>query len=82
MAEELARLGWTERDLVARRKNAPEKLAIAPRLRKETTLSVKEIVARVALGTSKSANAKLHRWMRNNPRINAPALLSASEVGI
>ena len=46
IAEELARLGWSEQDLAAHRKNAPEKLAIAARLRKETTLTIKEISAR------------------------------------
>jgi hypothetical protein len=42
----LGRLGWTELDLAARRKNATEKLAIAARLRKETTLAVKDLVSR------------------------------------
>lgn len=64
--EELGRLGWTEQDLAAQRKNAPEKLALAARLRKETTLTVKEIAARVCLGTSKSANGKLHRFMQSD----------------
>jgi hypothetical protein len=46
VAGELARFGWTELDLAARRKNAPEKLAIAARLRKETTLTVKDLFSR------------------------------------
>jgi len=33
-------------------------------LRKETTLTIKAIAARLHLGTSKSANARLHGWMR------------------
>jgi hypothetical protein len=74
VAEELARFGWTELDLAARRKNAPEKLAIAARLRKETTLTVKEIAARVVLGTSKSANGKLHRFMANAGQTDLPSL--------
>ena len=64
LAEELSRLGWAEADLAARRKSDPAKLAIAARLRRETTLSIKAIAARVHLGTSKSANARLHSWMR------------------
>ncbi len=64
LAAELLRLGWTEADLRARRKNDPAKLAIAARLRKETTLPIKEIAALAHLGTSKSANARLHEWMR------------------
>ena len=35
MAEELRRLGWTEGDLAQRRKNDPDKLAIAARMRRE-----------------------------------------------
>jgi REP element-mobilizing transposase RayT len=64
MVEELARLGWTAAELAERRKSDPDKLAIAARLRRETTLSLRAISARVLLGSSKSANALLHRWMR------------------
>jgi len=35
------------------------------RLRRETTLSLKSIAARVQLGTSKAANVKLHNHMRS-----------------
>jgi hypothetical protein len=35
-------------------------------LRRETTLSIKEIALRVYLGTSKGANANLHRHMRRS----------------
>jgi hypothetical protein len=42
----------------------PEKLVIATRLRKETTLSLKDIAARVGLGSSKSVNSIRHRRMR------------------
>jgi hypothetical protein len=65
MAEELVRLGWPEKDLVARRKSDPDKLAIASRLRRETTLSIKAIAARVRMGTSKSAKARFHEAMRD-----------------
>ena len=78
VGEELGRLGWSERDLSERRKNDPAKLALAARLRKETTLTIQEIARRVGLGSSKSANGKLHHWMRNqnNP---APALSSIQQ---
>jgi len=66
VAEELRRLGWRGAELATRRKGDPDKLAIAARLRKETTLSLKAIAARVHLGTSKSANARLHNWMRKS----------------
>ena len=67
MAQELKRLGWKEAELARRRKSDPDKLAIAARLRRETTLTLKAIAARVGLGTSKSANARLHQWMRQSP---------------
>jgi AraC-like DNA-binding protein len=67
IAEELARLGWDAAQLARRRKNDPQKLTLAARLRRETTLSLKHIAERVGLGSSKSANATLHRWMRQQP---------------
>ena len=70
VAEELQRLGWPETELAARRKRDPDKLAVAARLRRETTLTLRAIAARVHLGTSRSANARLHQWLRgatNNP---------------
>jgi hypothetical protein len=63
MAEELQKLGWRKRDLAIRKKGDPAKLALAARLRTETTLSIKAIAERLHLGTSKSANARLHLWM-------------------
>jgi len=67
IAQELKRLGWANQELARRRKNDPEKLAIAGRLRRETTLSIKSIAVLVGLGSSKSANAKLYNWLKNNP---------------
>ena len=72
MAEELLRRGWTEADLAARRKSDPGKLAISARLRRETTLPIRRIATRVHLGTSKSANARLHAWMRTRPTGSQP----------
>jgi putative transposase len=66
VAEELQRLGWKESDLDCQPKSDPGKLALGSRLRRETTLPLKWIAARVKLGSSKSANAKLHLWMRTN----------------
>jgi hypothetical protein len=67
VAEELERLGWQEGDLVRRRKNDPAKLELAARLRRETTLPLRAIAERAGLGSSKSANAKLHQHMRGAP---------------
>jgi hypothetical protein len=66
--EEPRRLGWVEADLSRPPNSAPAKLALATRLRRETTLTIKEIAARLKLGTSKSANACLHASMRNRAR--------------
>jgi REP element-mobilizing transposase RayT len=64
IGDELRRLGWQERDLEERRKRDPSKLALAVRLRKETTLSVKEIAARLHLGTPGSASVCLLAAMK------------------
>jgi hypothetical protein len=66
LKEEMSRLKWREGDLASRPKNEPGKLVIAARLRRETTLPIKWIAARVQLGTSKGANASLHNWMRTH----------------
>lgn len=61
--EELKRLGWKAADPAKRRKSDPDKLAIAARLRKETTLTVKRIAERLSLGNSNSATTRLREWM-------------------
>ena len=66
IAEEMGRRGWKEGEWKRRRKSDPEKLAIAARVRRETTLTVKWIAARLELGTRESASTLLFRWMRNN----------------
>ena len=71
IAEELARLGWQESDLASRRKAHPDKLAIALRLRNETTLSIKWIAARVRIGSSKGAKSVLHRWVHGQNKTAA-----------
>jgi putative transposase len=73
VAEELRRRGWSEADLAQRRKSDPDKLAIAARLRRETSLTVKAIATRVHLGTSKGANRNLHHFMQTNPPPGARA---------
>jgi len=60
IAKELARLGWTEAELARRRKGDPAKLALAARLRRETTLTMKWIAARLHLGSVQSARVRVH----------------------
>ena len=64
ICEELSRLGWQESDLTARRRSDPGKVAIAARLRQETTLPIKWIAARVQIGTAKGAKAVLYHLAR------------------
>ncbi len=60
IAEELRRLHWEQSQLTERKKCDPQKLAIAMRLRKETSLTIKVIAARLHLGTSRNAGERLH----------------------
>ena len=62
IALELQCQGWTEEQLRERRKSDPAKLALAARLRGETTLTVAWIASRLHMGTRKSAAAKMYRW--------------------
>jgi REP element-mobilizing transposase RayT len=64
--EELKRLGWRKSELSKRPKGDPAKLAIADRLRRETTLALPWIAARLHAGTWKSLNAQLYRWRKTN----------------
>jgi putative transposase len=65
ISEQLRQLGLEETDLITRRKRDPEKLRIGVLLRKETTLSVKQIAARLHLGTPGSASICLLAAMKN-----------------
>jgi putative transposase len=67
LAEELTRLKWTARDLATQQKSHPIKLALAAKLRQETTLSVKQIAERLHLGKPKGARTNLHKFM-NTPQ--------------
>jgi len=59
-------------ELKARRKGDWAKMGLAARLRRETTLTVRAIAERLGLGTSKSANKRLHEWMRSEAGSNRP----------
>lgn len=72
IARELRRLGWQPEDLAARRKSDPEKVAIAMRLRRETTLTIKPIACRLNLGTAKSASTRLREWQIAHPDPTRP----------
>jgi hypothetical protein len=59
--QELKRLGWDAEELGRRRKGAPEKLRIALRLRRETTMTLSWIAERLQTGT-KTHLAHLLYW--------------------
>jgi hypothetical protein len=63
LAEELARLQWTEEDLATQQKSHPLKLALAARLGQETRLTVREIAEGLHLGKPKGARTNLHKFM-------------------
>ena len=69
IGQELRRLGWNQADLVLRLKGDPAKMALAGRLRKETTLPMTWIAQRLSMGTAKSARARLHKWKENSKLI-------------
>lgn len=71
IAQELVRLNWTPQDLSSRAKSDPLKLALAARLRQETTLSIKQIAERLNLGKPKGAKSNLHRRMNRQPDNNS-----------
>jgi hypothetical protein len=48
---ELKRLGWDEPELPGRRKGDPQKVKLAGRLRRETTLSLKWVAKRLPMGS-------------------------------
>jgi REP element-mobilizing transposase RayT len=75
VAEELARLRWTRKNLMARRRSKLKKLALAARLRQETRLSVKQIAERVGLGKPGGARANLHKFMKGSETVNPQAQL-------
>src|SRR5688572_7672105 len=51
VVEELSRRGWVEEEFKLRRKGDWEKVKIAARLRRETTMTLKWIAERLCMGT-------------------------------
>lgn len=66
VAEELCRLSREESELVPRCKHDADRLAIAVRSRRETTLPIKVIAQRMHPGTWRSGNAHLPQAMMSN----------------
>jgi len=66
--EELRQLQWRESDLTKETKGAPEKVAIARRIREETTMSLKWIASRLRMGTWKHVANKLGQYERRDTK--------------
>ena len=69
-------LGWTEAELISPLKNDSGKLAMAAGVRKETTLPIKWIAARLQMGTSgtsKSLKPILLDWRHAHENANGSA---------
>lgn len=66
IAQELRRSRWKEAELKEHPKSHPVKLALATRLRKETTLTMREIAKRLHMGSWKSLNNKLYLASKAN----------------
>ncbi|MGD1086091.1 MAG: DNA-binding protein, partial [Verrucomicrobiota bacterium] len=66
VAQELSRLGWGEEDLRQRPKGDAAKVALAARLRKETTPTIGQIAQRLQMGSRNTLNNHLHQWRKTN----------------
>ena len=64
--EELKRIGWKQMELSRRPKSDAVKMALAARLRRETTLTVGDIAQRLHMGSRKSISSKLHQWRKTH----------------
>ncbi len=60
IGEELKRLKWEEAELKAHPKTHADKLGMAVRLRRETTLTIRQIAQRLHMGSWKSLNNRLY----------------------
>ena len=59
--EELHNLNWTADELRGRRKSDPQKIRIAERLRRETTMTLKWIASRLCMGAATHVASLLQR---------------------
>ena len=79
IAEELRRRNWSQAQLVERRECDPEKLAVAVRLRQQTSLTIKAIAGRLHLGSTRNASERLREYLRGRA---APVACQQLPLGI
>jgi putative transposase len=72
IAEELKRLKWKEAELKETPKTHPKKLTVAGRLRRETTLTIREIAQRLHMGSWKSLNNRLYLAGKRDAKESKP----------
>jgi REP element-mobilizing transposase RayT len=65
--EELDALGWAAQELQGRRKSDPQKVRIASRLRRETTMTLEWIAGRLCMGAATHVAFLLQRHNQNGP---------------
>ncbi len=65
---ELRRWRWKESDLAKKPKSSPEKVAVARRLREETTMSLKWIAGKLSMGGWKNVANKLSKLQNENAK--------------
>ena len=66
LAQELRRLGWKEADLSQRAKGDRAKIALAAKLRQETTMTIEQIARRLDMGSRNTLNNHLYEWRKAN----------------
>jgi len=66
--QEFKRRRWKEEDLKGRRKGDKDKVAIAARLRRETTMTLKWIAGRLAMGSWNNVSNRLAALRRGKQR--------------
>lgn len=66
IGQELSRLGWREEDLPQRPKGDPAKVALAARVRSQTTLTIGQIARRLQMGSRNTLNNHLYEWRKTN----------------
>jgi len=67
VSEELVRAGWTTQDLSSKAKGDPVKIAVAVRLRAETTMTLKWISQRLQMGAWTHLNKRLYEQRVGSP---------------
>jgi hypothetical protein len=65
--EELDALGWAAQGLQGRRKSDPQKVRIASRLRRETTMALEWIADRLCMGAATHVASLLQRHNQKGP---------------